>query len=180
MPILRVPMAAGLLWLTLLLTACSPRAPDEVRVRLEGSGLLLENRTRADIYFFMTGSPSSLAWVPASLPGNRVEPGRFKRWRIAPSERGQAVEVNWWHAAENGPDRVRKVVVTLDEPATLPPDEQVVRACVVVKQAERSRNSNAEAYCMKEAEDCLARGGVDCATLASGWQKMQRELPQGK
>lgn len=166
--------------LLVALSACSPRTPEEVRVRLEGSGLLLENRTRSDVYHFMTGSPAGQAWVPLSLPANRVEPGRFKRWRIAPSQRGQTVEVNWWHHGDNGPDRVRKVVITLDEPASLPPDEQVVRACVAVKQAERSRDGNPEAYCMKEAEDCLARGGVDCATLASGWQKMQRELPARK
>lgn len=179
-----MPILRWMSWLALLgllgLGACGPREPEAVNVRLDGSGLLLENRSRSDIYYFMHGSPSSLIWVPVALPGNRVEPGRFKRWRIAPSERGSTVQVNWWHHGDDGPDRVRKVVITLDEPATLPPDEQVVRACLAVKQAERPRSDNAEAYCMKEADDCLARGGVACGMLVSGWQKALRDLPAGK
>lgn len=174
---------AALLVLGLLAAGCGRRqATEDVRVRLGGAYLLLENRSGADIHFQLAASPMLQAYIPASLPGNRLESGRFQRWRIAPSQRGQTVEVHWWRPGREidasgirGPDRVRRLPVELLDPDPLPLDERAVRACIAANRAQPRVRPNLEAFCMDEAERCLNTDGGLCATMYHGWRRVLDE-----
>lgn len=183
----RVPLATlaslASLALALLVAGCSQKPTEDVRLRLDGADLVIENRSGADIHHQLTPLPAAQAWVPASLPGNRLESGRFVRWRIAPSQRGQAVELHWWRPGQaidasgiRGPDRIRRISLMLDDPDPLPMDELAVRACIAAQRAQRQARPQTERACMDEAERCLntPEGGL-CAPMLHGWRRIERE-----
>ncbi len=164
--------------------ACSKAPGDDVRVQLDGAYLVIENRTGADIHQRVQPTSDNQAWVPTSLPDNRLESGRRMRVRIAPSERGEQLQVLWWRPGRKladgnrGADLVRRKRVLLDELAEpLPADEQLVRVCTALMAVraveqrsfttpafrEAARNYSpaaAERECMAAADDCLV--GRDC------------------
>ena len=179
-----MPPALLAVALALLATGCSQKPTEDMRVRLDGAYLVIENRTGADIHHQFTPSPMGQAYVPASLPGNRLENGRFKRWRIAPSQRGQAVELHWWRpggaidaSGIRGPDRVRKIAIMLNDPDPLPLDEVAVRACIAAHRAQPRMRPDLEAFCMAEAERCLNTDGGLCAAMVHGWRKVLEVYP---
>lgn len=166
---------------------CGQRPTDDVRVRLDGAHLVLENRTGADIHYRLAASPMQQAETPASLPGNRLENGHFERWRVAPSQRGQSVEVHWWRPAKvadasgvRGPDRVRRLPLELVDPDPLPLDELAVRACIAAHKARARARPQTEDFCMQEAERCLNAEGGLCATTYHGWRKALDEARAGR
>lgn len=170
----------------LLAAACSQQPTEDVRAHLDGAYLVLENRSGADIHYQLAASPQQ-ADVLASLPGNRLEDGHFRRWRIAPSQRGQSVEVRWWRPAKaadasgiRGPDRVRRLPLELVDPDPLPLDELAVRLCIAVHQARRSARPQSEDFCMQEAERCLNGDNGLCTTLYHGWRKALDEAKAGR
>lgn len=176
-------MALALLAPALLAGGCSKKPTEDVRLRLDGAYLVIENRTGADIHHQLVAASMPAASVPASLPGNRLESGRFVRWRIAPSQRGQAVELHWWRPGQaidasgiRGPDRVRQLTLMLDDPDPLPLDELAVRACIAAQRAQRSARAGTERACMDEAERCsnTTEGGL-CAPMLHGWRRIEGE-----
>jgi hypothetical protein len=181
--------AAGLL-LTLAASGCS-RPPEAPAVRLDGAYLIVENLTGQDVHVQLLGDPMLQAWIPASLPGNRIEHKRHLRMRIAPSARGQAAVLAWWHPGNAigdsgiaGPDKVRRIRLSLDPlPQPLPADERVVLACIeasrVLIAADRveedrsgrrlDRKRLQEQGCMDDAEQACFRGN-ECASRLQFWQ----------
>ncbi|MCL4747056.1 MAG: hypothetical protein KJZ83_16805 [Burkholderiaceae bacterium] len=111
---------------------------ENVLARVEGSHLLIENRSGEAVHVQLV--QARVAWIPASLPGNRMADGQSRRLRIAPSDRGQSVELFWWRPGKKigdsdvrGPDRMRRVTVAL--PALTEPladDELLIRNCVAL------------------------------------------------
>jgi hypothetical protein len=161
--------------LAVAVSGCGGRPTEDVRATVDGSQLVLENRSNTDIHFQLI-QPLT-AFIPLSTPLNRLEDGRTLKLRIAPSQRGETIDMAWWRPGERidgseirGPDRVRKIRVRLAELAEpLPTDEAFVRACVALAAAtakeqrerpggtarELARNysaSKAENDCMKQAE----------------------------
>jgi hypothetical protein len=164
------------------LAGCGPRLTDDVRVRIEGAYLQVENRSGGDVHVQLVAAPLMQAYVPASLPGNRVETGRYLRQRIAPSQWGRTLELHWWRPGEvldasgiRGPDRIRRLPVVLAEPQPLPIDEQAVRACIAARQAQRRPSPRVEQFCIDEAERCLNTGAGLCEPMLRGWQAVERE-----
>lgn len=177
----RVMLAA--MALALAAAGCGTRATEDVRATVEGSQLVLENRSSADIHFQLI--QPLVAFVPLSTPLNRLEDGRTLKLRIAPSQRGEAIDMAWWRPGERidgselrGPDRVRRIRVELSELAEpLPPDEEFVRACIALaaataqEQRERpggaardlARNYNAA----KAENDCMSRADQACPNSAA-------------
>ena len=179
-------LAAIAIALALAVTGCGRRGNEDVRATVEGSQLVLENRSNADIHFQLI--QPLVAFIPLSTPLNRLEDGKTLKLRIAPSQRGETIDMAWWRPGERidgseirGPDRVRKIRVQLAELAEpLPPDEEYVRACIALQaatareQRERpggaardlARNYNAaraENDCMKLAEQRCAGAPALCA-----------------
>lgn len=167
--------------LALLSTAgCAKRGTEDVRARVEGSHLVIENRSGTDVHVQLVSGPA--AWVPLSTDLNLLADGAKRTMRIAPSERGQSVEVAWWRPGAKvagtdvrAPDRIRRLpveLVPLSEP--LSQDEALVRVCIQLaevsgqEEAERpgggrqpARSSNphqVERSCMKQAEDGCPTG----------------------
>ena len=177
------PLAPAAAALALAALGGCQRAPsDDVRARLDGAYLVLENRTRADIHHRVVARPEDAASAPVSQPGNRLEPGRFMRWRIAPSQRGQVVDLQWWRpggdvdaAGPRGADRVRTIAVALDEPDPVPVDELAVRACIAAHRAQGRLRADTERRCMDGAEHCLTTSPAGCAPLVHGWRQVEAE-----
>jgi len=164
--------------LALAATGCGRRGNEDVRATVEGSQLVLENRSNTDIHFQLI--QPLVAFIPLSTPLNRLEDGKTLKLRIAPSQRGETIDMAWWRPGERidgseirGPDRVRKIRVQLAELAEpLPTDEEFVRACVALaaatarEQRERpdgaardlARNYNAA----KSENDCMNRAELRC------------------
>ena len=168
--------------LALLSAGCSQRPTDDVRLRLDGAYLVVENRSGADIHHQVTVSPPPEDQVLAGEPANRLEPGRLLRTRIAPSQRGQAVALHWWHAgkasgasAVPAPGRVRTLTIQLDDPDPLPLDELAVRACIDAHRAQRRLRADTERRCMAEAEHCLRTEAGLCASIFHGWRRVEAE-----
>ncbi|MFO1302960.1 MAG: hypothetical protein U1F54_04465 [Burkholderiales bacterium] len=167
----RVALAAGVV----LLVACAPKPNEDVRVTIQGSHLVVENQSHADIHLQVI--EPLVPFVPLSTPNNLLADGKSQRWRIPPSQRGQKIDVNWWRPGKEvekgvrGPDRVRKV--RLDLPPLgdpLPGDEAYVRACVALAAAERGRDYNAqksERECMGKADALCPDSPARCAGEAS-------------
>ena len=177
--------AAALAAVALAVAGCGLRANEDVRASVAGSHLVIENRSHADIHYQLV--QGRVAFIPLSTPLNQLQDGRTLRLRIAPSQRGEAVDLVWWRPGERidgsefrGPDRLRRLRVPLDEPAEpLPADEAFVRTCIEVAATvaaerraggdERSRAAyhnapKAEADCMKEVEQWCARAEApECA-----------------
>lgn len=177
-------MLAPLAWPALaLLVACGQRPTEDVRVRLDGAYLVIENRSGAAIQHHVPTTPTAPGDTPTGLQGQRLESGRFVRWRIAPSQRGQAVEVQWWRPGKEGdatggprPGAVRRVVLMLDDPQPLPMDELAVRACVAAHRAQGTLRPQTERQCMDGAEHCMqsSDGGL-CAPMFHGWRRLESE-----
>ncbi len=172
--------------LALAATGCGSRPSEDVRVSVNGSQLVLENRSNTDIHFQLI--EPLVAFIPLSTPLNRFEDGKTLKFRIAPSQRGQTIDVTWWRPGERldgtelrGPDRVRRIRIKLDElTEPLPADEAYVRACIALagatakEQRERpggtardlARNYNgrkAESDCMAGAEQRCPDRPENCA-----------------
>jgi hypothetical protein len=167
---------------TALLAGCAPRLSEDVRVHVDGAYLKVENRSGGDVHVQLVAAPLVQAYVPLSLPGNRVDAGRYLRQRIAPSHWGRTLELHWWRPGEaidasgiRGPDRVRRLPVTLTEPVPLPIDEQAVRACIAARTAQGRAGARTEQSCIDEAELCLNTGAVGCEPMLRGWQALERE-----
>lgn len=176
-----MPRPAALV-LALLAAGCGQRPTDDVRLRLDGADLVVENRSGADIHHQVTPSPMPADQVLAGEPGNRLEPGRLVRTRIAPSQRGQMVALHWWHAgkataASGMPEagRVRTLTILLDDPDPLPLDELAVRACIDAHRAQRRLRADTERRCMAEAEHCLRTEAGLCASMFHGWRRVEAE-----
>ena len=97
---------------------CGGRPTEDVRATVDGSQLVLENRSNTDIHFQLI-QPLT-AFIPLSTPLNRLEDGRTLKLRIAPSQRGETIDMAWWRPGDRidgseirGPDRVRKIRVKL-------------------------------------------------------------------
>lgn len=171
--------------LALLYTAgCAKRGTEDVSARVEGSRLVIENRSGTDVHVQLVAGPA--AWLPLSTNLNLLADGTKLTMRIAPSERGQSVEVVWWRPGAKaagtevrGPDRMRRLpveLVLLSEP--LSQDEALVRVCIQLaetsarEQAERPGGGvhhSARSYspyqversCMKQAEDGCPAGNCE-------------------
>lgn len=171
--------------LALLSTAgCAKRGTEDVRARVEGSHLVIENRSGTDVHVQLVSGPA--AWLPLSTNLNLLADGAKHTMRIAPSERGKSVEVAWWRPGAKvagtdvrAPDRIRRLpveLVPLSEP--LSQDEALVRVCIQLaevsaqeeaerpggggRQSARSNNPHqVERSCMKQAEDGCPAG--NCA-----------------
>ena len=188
----------------------APEVTEDVRARVDGAYLVVENRSGTDIHWFVQDAATAglVAWLPLSLPTNRLEDGRRLRQRIPPSRRGASVQVAWWRPGERidpahdvrGPDRIRRITVPLaasDGPASL--DEQVVRACVEARRLWRASlarephpaaqaalrgpaSRDPEEDCMERAEECLA--GDRCASeligLGTQIDELRRRLEGGR
>lgn len=178
-------MSAVVAWLALalfLLSGCSPRLTEDVRARIDGAYLVIENRSGGDVHVQLTASPLLQAYVPLSLPGNRLSDGRFLRQRIGSDLWGQVIELHWWRAGEpldasgvRGPDRIRREKVRLTEPVPLPQDEQAVRACIAGHRAQGRWTPRTESSCIEEAELCLNTEANLCASMLNGWRRVERE-----
>ena len=164
--------------LALAVAGCGMRPTEDVRATVDGSHLVLENRSNTNIHFQLI-QPLT-AFIPLSTPNNLLEDGRTLKLRIAPSQRGETINMAWWRPGERidgseirGPDRVRKIRVQLAELAEpLPTDEEFVRACIALaagtarEQRERpdgtardlARNYNAR----KAETDCMNRAELRC------------------
>jgi hypothetical protein len=186
----RATWLAACMLLTLAAAGCD-RPPEAPAARLDGAYLVVENLTGKDVHVQLLDDPLLQAWIPASLPTNRIEHKRHVRVRIAPSARGNAVVLAWWHPGEPigdsgipGPDKVRRIKLALDPlPQPLPADEQVVLACIEASRAlsaadrveqERSgmrldRKRLLEQQCMDDAEQACFRGN-ECASRLQFWQ----------
>jgi hypothetical protein len=174
--------SAALLALVSLLSACAPRLSEDVRTRIDGAYLVIENRSGGDVHLQLTASPRMQAYLPLSLPGNRLSDGRFLRHRIGSTLWGQQIELHWWRPGEaldasgiRGPDRVRRLRVQLTEPAELPLDDLAVRACVAGHQAQGRWTPRTEAGCIEEAERCLNTEAGLCASMLHGWRRVEQE-----
>jgi hypothetical protein len=130
-----------MLVLAAALAACSKRGGNEdVQVRVEGSRLVIENRSGEDVHVQLLEDPMLMAWIPASLPGNLLPDGQSRRHRIAPSERGKKIQLAWWRPGEKiddsgirGPDRMRRIRLTLPPLAEpLGDDEQLIAICLAI------------------------------------------------
>ena len=168
--------------LVALLAACAPRLTEDVRARIEGAYLVIENRSGGDVHVQLTASPMLQAYLPLSLPGNRLSDGHFLRQRIGASQWGQPIELHWWRPGKpldesgmRGPDRIRKVRLTLTEPAELPLDELAVRACMAGHRAQGRWTARTEAWCIEEAERCLNTEAGLCAGMLHGWRRVEQE-----
>lgn len=168
--------------LALLAGGCNQRPTDDVRLRLDGAYLVVENHSGADIHHQITPSPMPPDRLLASEPGNRLEHGRFVRTRIAPSQRGQRVALHWWRPGKaegpgGGPEphRIRTLEIMLDDPDPLPLDELAVRACIDAHRAQRRLRADTERRCMEGAERCLRTDGGLCASMFHGWRRVEAE-----
>lgn len=164
------------------LAGCAPRLSEDLRTHIDGAYLVIENRTGDDVHVQLTATPLQQAYVPLSLPGNRLSNGRYLRQRIGSAWWGRQIELHWWRAGEpldatgvRGPDRIRRLQVSLSEPAELPLDEQAVRACMAGHRAQGRFTSRTEAWCIDEAERCLNTEAGLCGGMLHGWQQVERE-----
>lgn len=130
-----------LLVLAAALTACGRRSGNEdVQLRVEGSHLVIDNRSGADVHVQLLEDPMLMAWIPASLPGNLLPDGQSRRQRIAPSERGKKIQLAWWRPGKKigdsgvrGPDRMRRIRLTLPPLAEpLGDDERLIAVCLAI------------------------------------------------
>lgn len=170
-----------MLW-ALLLADCAPQLTEDVRARIDGAYLVIENRSGGDVHVQLAASPLQQAYLPLSLQGNRLSDGRFLRQRIGSALWGQQIELHWWRPGEpldasgiRGPDRIRRMRVLLTEPAELPLDELAVRACLAGHRAQGRFNPRTEAWCVEEAERCLNTGAGLCAGMLHGWRRVEQE-----
>jgi hypothetical protein len=173
--------AAGSLGL-LVLAGCAPQLTEDVHTRIDGAHLVIENRSGGDVHVQLAASPLQPAYLPLSLPGNRLSDGRFLRQRIGSALWGQQIELHWWRPGEpldasgiRGPDRIRRLRVTLTEPAQLPLDELAVRACMAGHKAQGRFGPRTEAWCIEEAERCLNTEAGLCAGMLHGWRRIEQE-----
>jgi hypothetical protein len=149
-----------------LLAGCNSNDADQVKVRLDGSHLVVENTSYAEVCYSLRDDKAG--WLPLCTPENRLARGGVLRERIAPSRRGTTTSVFWWRAGERlegsdfrKADRLREIRVTLDELAQpLPTDEAVVRTCVAIA-ATRSKAPHFNA-----AGDALRASGPSNPVLA--------------
>ena len=97
-----------LLLLAATLTACGRHSGgnEDVQLRVEGSHLVIENRSGEDVHVQLLEDPMLMAWIPASLPGNLLPDGQSRRHRIAPSERGKKIQLAWWRPGEKIDDLI--------------------------------------------------------------------------
>ncbi|MFO1282691.1 MAG: hypothetical protein U1F51_09520 [Burkholderiales bacterium] len=189
-------LAIAVLTATLAALGGCGRPAEAPAVRVDGAYLRIENLTGKDVHVQILPDPPLMAWIPTSLPGNRIEHKRHARIRVPPSVRGRAVVLAWWHPGDPignsgipGPDRVRRIRVPLDPlPDPLPLDEQVVLACIeasgVLKQSDRieeererrrvDRKRLDEAGCMEDAEQACFRGN-ECADRIRYWRHAHDE-----
>ena len=183
-----VVLIAVALGLALAVSGCGRRASEDVRATVDGSQLVLENRSNTDIHFQLIEPLTG--FIPLSTPLNRLEDGKTLKLRIAPSQRGETIDMAWWRPGKQidgseirGPDRVRKIRVQLAELAEpLPTDEAFVRACIALAAAtakeqrerpggaarELARNysaSRAESDCMKQVELRCPDAPAPCANV---------------
>lgn len=183
----RAVRACAIAAAALAVAGCGLRANEDVRATVAGSHLVIENRSHADIHYQLV--QGRVAFIPLSTPQNLLQDGRTLKLRIAPSQRGETVDLVWWRPGERidgsewrGPDRLRRMRIALEEPAEpLPTDEAFVRACVEVAAAvaEERRASpgggargpaqhysaaRAESDCLKEVEQwCASATSPECA-----------------
>lgn len=177
--------------LTAVVAVGCDRPPEAPGARLDGAYLMVENLTGKDVHYQFLAEPNWQAWIPASLPGNRIEHRRHLRARIPPSARGQTLVIAWWHPGEPvgdtgipGPDKVRRIRLVLELlPDPLPVDEQLVLACIeaskALARADRleedrlgrrlDRRRLDEGRCMEDAEQACFRG-TECAPRLQFWQ----------
>lgn len=98
----------------------------EVAVTLDAQGLRATNLTPREVFWHL-GTEEPVAFIPASLPGNRIEPGRSLPLDGRGAPPGKVVVFYWWYKGDeiqpgsgiHGPDRVRRVLLqTPGAPAT--------------------------------------------------------------
>lgn len=90
----------------------------EVAVTLDTRGLRALNLTPRDVFWHL-GTEERIAFIPASLPGNRIEPGRSLNLSGRGAPAGKVVVFYWWYKGDeiqpgsgiHGPDRVRRVLL---------------------------------------------------------------------
>ncbi len=106
-------------WAAELQVALEAKWQKEVEVRPDATGLTVHNRTRRDVFWFITPD-APLAWVPLSL-NNRIAPGTTRRFDGADTQPGEVYRFYWWYKGPEiepgsgiyGPDYVRKVLVQM-------------------------------------------------------------------
>jgi hypothetical protein len=178
--------------------ACGKK--EDVQVLVKGSQLVIENRTGDDIHFQLTGA-EPVAFIALATPANRLDKGRQRSLRIAPSERGSKLVLHWWFAGEKidgvaVADRVRRIPFSIDplqEP--IPIDEQYVLACLDVwqmrMQARRAQSDRfnlgasqdtphkAERQCMTEAEaKCMGQDKSECRNSMQGFANARQIMQE--
>lgn len=164
------------------LAGCGFRANEDVSATVQGSHLVIENRSNTDVHFQLMAP--LMAFIPLSTPNNRLEDGKVLRLRIAPSQRGEQIDFNWWRPGKKleggmyGPDRVRKVRLVLTElPEPLPADEAYVRACVALTAANLKQRGSGNYNARKAEADCMAKADRLCPDKP---EKCAGELAQAK
>lgn len=156
----------------MMLAACGGFGADgDVKVRIEGSHVVIENLSGAAIHVHT--ALADTRWLAASLPGNEVAHGGARRLRILPSQRGQALELVWWRPGARiggsdvrGPDQLRRV--SLEAPLLREPiadDDALVLACVRVAALAQPGKAADEAKAHERAAErqCAARAERECA-----------------
>lgn len=184
-----------LLLLAATLTACGRHSGgnEDVQLRVEGSHLVIENRSGEDVHVQLLEDPMLMAWIPASLPGNLLPDGQSRRHRIAPSERGKKIQLAWWRPGEKiddsgirGPDRMRRIRHTLPPLAEpLSDDERLIELCLAIgregtaEYRERPRGLPEMRVSMPpppvSEASCLALAETQCASGQCGLVLQERQ-----
>jgi hypothetical protein len=166
--------------LAVALAACAKRGDENVTARFEGSHIVIENRSGEDVHAQLAQGRG--AWVPISTPNNRLADGQSLRARVAPSDRGQAVELVWWRPGKKiadsemrGPDRLRRVKIELP-PLTEPlaDDEMLIRTCLALgnERVAEYRERRPSRYGPGEPPPAVSE--MKCVEMA------ERDCPKGR
>lgn len=111
--------------------ALEERWQREVSLVLDRNGLRASNLTAQEVFWHL-GTEEPVAFIPASLPGNRIAPGHTLRLDGRGATPGKVLVFYWWYkGAEieqgsglHGPDRVRRVLLQVPVSTTTSSREQ--------------------------------------------------------
>ena len=172
-------VAAALLLLAL--AACGKKATEDVRVRVEGSQLRIDNRSGADIHLSLEESSGLL--IPFSTPQNRLADGQSRQRRIAPSQRPSSIQVAWWRPGDKlagseirGADRLRRMKV--DVPESVEPmaiDEVFVRTCIKRAAAAHQVAPGTPYYPTVAEDECMKTTAEWCANPGQCARRLEQE-----
>ena len=189
------PLLPGLLFIIVLslLTSCSRKDPEDVKVTLEGGKLVIVNNSGDDIYYYNNDDPGR-PWIPASQPNLRIGDGERRTFDVdGPGVRENGVRVNWWHRGRQlpdsdlfGADRVRKVQfdpVAVNKILPQVPDPAIEQAA-----AASLANICRDRVSLEAWTDRRARGAEPSATppdsstegIPTGCQEIIRDCTEAK